>query len=140
MSDINVDKIFNLFDAPKVDTIEDFKKHPIYFILMFKKILNNYSQFKSINIKSIKKLHPELDEEDLEKANQYISFTKAYQYIQKLDLTNDKHMFSLVHQKDDVLVTNLNMALDYFVSVENYENCAFIRDVLNKLDTNGNVS
>jgi hypothetical protein len=91
-------------------------------------------------------LHIDLGNQSLQpwlKDNKYIIFSELIRYaerlinddvdmIQALLVSNLSDNVVFIIKRDEVHIT-LEKAMDYFLSIEEYEQCAKIRDILNKL-------
>ena len=68
---MNVDKIFNLFNgdepeslrekAQQVDTLLDYKNHPLFWVGMFKKLIQNHQVFNTQILKFFDQMEEGLD-------------------------------------------------------------------------------
>ena len=56
-------------------------------------------------------------------------YSKAYDHLVKLDLTNNTHLDSLQLYSDETFNFVLDKALVYFESVEEYEKCLFLKQI-----------
>jgi hypothetical protein len=135
---MDINKIFNLFDEPKDEsktlseeeyskTVEIYKNHPLYFVGMFKKLIHNHYLFNKQLLKFFEKLDEPLDPIDVSKAGEYVVFSKAWEYIKKIDPDDLKHQEALYHFLDDYLKVALELALNYFQEQEEYEKCVHLK-------------
>lgn len=91
-------------------------------------------------------LHIDLGNQSLQpwlKSNKYIIFSELIRYAERL-LNDDKDMVQailvsnlsdnvvFIVKRDELHIT-LEKAMDYFLSIEEYEQCSKVRDLLNKL-------
>ena len=109
--------------------LADFKEHPIYNILMFKKMIINHlktvnniealaNTFKGENLKAEEKI------EIMERA----VYNKSFTYIVKVDIDNPDVREMIINNSDRFLEV-IDLAIEYFINIELYENCI----VMNKI-------
>ncbi len=143
----NINKIFDLFSQDPEDNQEnkqqeniliDFKNHPVYFILMFKKMIINHLYNRKAVVVLAKQSDPKLNEENLLKMGDSICFNRALDYLASLDLNNDLVKQSFKEQADKDLLLTLNKAIEYFENLEHYEQCAFLKQVQDVVKENLN--
>ena len=131
---MNINKIFSLFSSSeepekKVNDI-DLSNSPTVWIGMFKKLILNYETFSKQMIQFFKLSDPPLDTDEIEKASSYMVYERAYEQLSKLDLTNQSHLDSIYLYSDDTFKMTLHSALNYYEGEEEYEKCAFIKQIL----------
>jgi hypothetical protein len=146
MSSIN--KIFDLFsqesegdseeEKKQEQILVDFRNHPVYSVLMFKKMILNHIHNRKMIIVLMKQSDPKLNEENILKMGDSICFNKALDYLASLDLNNELVNKSFKEQADKDLLFTVNKAIEYFENLENYEQCAFLKQVQNKVKENLN--
>jgi len=95
---MNIDKIFNLFNneepeslkekAQQVDILLDYKNHPLFWVGMFKKLIQNHQTFNDQLLNFFDKLDEGLSAVDIDKAGEFLVFNRSYEYIQKVDPDN----------------------------------------------------
>ena len=136
---MDVNKIFGLFEEPQEDKskemsqeeytqlMDNYKKHPLYWVGMFKKLIYNHNLFNSQLLKFFEKLDEGLDQVDIDRAGEFVIFTKAWDYIKKIDPENKLHQESLYRFSDDYLKTALELSINYFQEHEEYEKCAHLK-------------
>ena len=133
---MDLNKIFKLFgssdkeEEPK-EVIEqiDLSESPMMWIGMFKRMIVNYETFAKQLIQFFKSSEPSLDVEEIERVSGYMVYSKAYDHLVKLDLTNNTHLDSLQLYSDETFNFVLDKALVYFESVEEYEKCLFLKQI-----------
>tara|TARA_Y100000592_G_C5343234_1_gene255277 strand:+ start:272 stop:694 length:423 start_codon:yes stop_codon:yes gene_type:complete len=137
---INVDNIFGLFgshdDLDGTDTAKsfiDFKETPIYWVGMYKKLILNHINFNKKFLQFFKKSNSELDIIDMKEAGEYITYNRAWKYINKIDLKNSSHLHAINHYKDEYLQTSLELGISYWVETEEYEKCAHLQKIIDFL-------
>ena len=134
---MNIDKIFNLFNgdepeslrekAQQVDVLLDYKNHPLFWVGMFKKLVQNHQVFNDQLLKFFDKLDEGLDIVDIDRAGEFVVFNKAYHYIQKVDPDNLVCQEALYRFADIHLKISLELSINYFQEVEEYEKCAHLK-------------
>ena len=130
---MDIDKVFNLFDEK--DSIKnpttklDLTESPIMWIGMFKKLVMNYKVFSQQLINMFSSVDPPLDTDDIKKASSYMVYTRAFDYISKLDITNSSHIECLKMYSDNELKQSINISLYYYESLEEYEKCAVLKKI-----------
>lgn len=144
----NINKIFDLFSQEPEDNSQeekqqeqilvDFRSHPVYSVLMFKKMILNHLHNRKVVIALMKQSDPKLNEENVLKMGDSICFNKALDYLASLDLNNELVNKSIKEQADKDLLFTVNKAIEYFENLENYEQCAFLKQVQDKVKENLN--
>ena len=137
---INVDNIFGLFgshdDLDGSDTTKsfiDFKETPIYWVGMYKKLVLNHINLNKKILQFFKNSNSELDIRDMKEAGEYITYNKAWNYINKVNLDNPSHLEALNHFKDEYLETSLELGISYWIETEEYEKCAHLQKIIDFL-------
>jgi hypothetical protein len=135
---VNIDKIFDLFNGKEPDSlkekaqvadvlIKDYKNHPLFWVGMFKKLIYNHEVFHLQLLKFFDKLDEGLDQVDIDRAGEYVVFTKAWEYIKKIDPNNLQHQEAIYQFSDIHLKTALELAINYFQEQEEYEKCLHLQ-------------
>jgi hypothetical protein len=135
---VNIDKIFDLFNNKEPDSlkekaqvadvlIKDYKNHPLFWVGMFKKLIYNHEVFHLQLLKFFDKLDEGLDQVDIDRAGEYVVFTKAWEYIKKIDPNNLQHQEAIYQFSDIHLKTALELAINYFQEQEEYEKCLHLQ-------------
>lgn len=137
---MDINKIFNLFDgdepeslkekAQQIDTLLDYKNHPLFWVGMFKKLIYNHNIFNDQLLKFFEKLDEGLDILDIDKAGEFVVFNRAYEFIKKVDPNNLVCQEALYRFADDHLKTALELSIHYFQEHEEYEKCSHIKQNL----------
>jgi hypothetical protein len=125
---ISKEKIFNLFDNSNgiIDVHEDFMDSPYTKIGMFNKIIvNNKIFFQKLKF-SLDKIKKEYNEENIEMYTQFVTFNRAFFYINQINIENILHVDALKCYDQDRLSNNLDLSLLYFETNEEYEKCAHL--------------
>jgi hypothetical protein len=125
---ISKEKIFNLFDNSNsnIDIREDFMDSPYAKIGMFNKIITNNKIFFQKLKFSLDKIKKEYNEENIEIYTQFVTFNRAFFYINQIDIENILHVDALKCYDQDKLSNNLDLSLLYFEANEEYEKCAYL--------------
>ena len=125
---MNIDKLFNAFnDEEYQNEIKKVRDTPQYWIGMFKKLIQNYNngyEFFMNNLLDSLETSPDLDKNKVRESVEYLTYTMAYNYILKLDITDLTHLYYLTLESDDTMLQSINYCLKYFESKELYERCA----------------
>lgn len=136
---MDVNKIFGLFNGEdfnslpeKVQVAEaamDFKEHPLFWVGMFKKLIQNHKTYNRSIMNFFSKMDEELDLYDVENAGEFIVYNRAWFWISKIDPSDIKHQDSLIHYTDDLLLTYIKFSISYFQELEEYEKCAHLKKI-----------
>lgn len=133
---ISVDDIFNLFpdrDSSSNNlTYIDLTDTPTYWLGMHKKLVLNHINFKKKVIAFFSKNNKELDPIDIEKAGEFVAYNRAWFYIKKIDIENENHLADLISYGDEDLRASLELAIQHFQHIEEYEKCAHLLKILKK--------
>jgi hypothetical protein len=141
---MNVNKIFNLFgndevpeDNNEIDNIIDWRDTPTYKIGMFKKIIINNKMIKNVFIKNLKENGIiDLDEEDMEKAGEFLAYNRSWDYIKDCDINNDVWKDALLLSNKEEIISILINSILFFENSEEYEKCALLKSILDFLNLN----
>ena len=107
--------------------LNDYKKHPLFWVGMFKKLIYNHRVFHLQLTKFFNNIDEGLDQIDVDRAGEYVVFTKAWEYIKKINPENLQHQEALYHFADIHLKTALELSINYFQEHEEYEKCAHLK-------------
>ena len=134
---MDINKIFNLFNgdepeslrekAQQVDIPLDYKNHPLFWVGMFKKLIQNHHIFNDQLLKFFEKLDEELDIVDIDRAGEFVVFNRAWNYIQKVDPNNLVTQEALYRFADIHLKLALELSISYFQEMEDYEKCSHLK-------------
>ena len=73
------------------------------------------------------------DIESTKEASEFTVYSRAYSYLSKID-PKDKKNIKVINSFDPKAIKkSLNTLLDYFISTEEYERCAHIHKILEKI-------
>jgi hypothetical protein len=134
---MDINKIFSLFDGEEfnslkekaqiVDITLDYKNHPLFWVGMFKKLIQNHQVFNDQLLKFFDKLDEGLSIVDVDKAGEYVVFNRAWEYIQKVDPDNLVAQEALYRFADIHLKVALELSINYFQEHEEYEKCSHLK-------------
>jgi len=138
---MDINDLFKLFseedkESPKNDTPTlDFTEHPVYWVGMFTKIIKNHKGFDLYIKKIFNKLTPELEIEidKMEELGDWVTFNRAWFYIEKINLKNDFHYEYLTSTATPDIIMALDVTIAHFERLEEYEKCAHLSDIKNEL-------
>ena len=135
---ISKEKIFSLFDSPNtMDVHEDFMDSPYTKIGMFNKIIINNKIFLQKLKFSLDKIKKVYSEEGINEYTAFVTFNRAFFYINQVDIDNNTHIDALMCYNPEQLIYNLDQSILYFEKNEEYEKCAHlfkIKDFLIKFE------
>ncbi len=135
---MNINKIFSLFSSSeepeKKATEVQLSDNPVIWVKMFKKLIMNYETFSKQMIHFFKLSDPPLDTDEIERVSSYMVYERAYEQLIKLDLQNKTHLDCIYLHSDDDFKYALHSALNYYETQEEYEKCAFIKQILDISD------
>ena len=135
---ISKEKIFSLFDSPNtMDVHEDFMDSPYTKIGMFNKIIINNKIFLQKLKFSLDKIKKVYSEEGINEYTAFVTFNRAFFYINQVDIDNNTHIEALMCYNPELLIYNLDQSILYFEKNEEYEKCAHlfkIKDFLIKFE------
>lgn len=141
---IDYSKIFPLFSEDNTEkqslntSYDDIRNHPVYYLGMYKKLMN-YKPLSSDKISQyLKNQFIDLNPDDVSRAGKFITYNKAWGYIQKFDVKNDFHIENLIEYSNDELIIALQQGIKHFEITTEYERCAFIKKILDSIPTSKN--
>jgi len=131
---MDLKKFFNLFDSEEPENEpmivnEQLAEHPYIYMGLFKKLILNYETFSTQLFNFMRSTEVDLDVDKLEKAGIYMVYWRAYNHIEKIDLTQDFHVDTIRAYADDNFIKALNSCLQYYEDIEEYEKCAFLKKI-----------
>ena len=103
---------------------------PFIKLKMFKKLIMNYTFYNKGLIEMFKKSDPKLDVRELERAGEAMLYERAYSYIEDLNLKSRKVKKIITSNVDEELEGAFKLSLKYFEEIEEYEKCAFLKNIL----------
>ena len=135
----NLSNIFGLFSYEDDDlstdgetTYSELKTSPVYYVGMYKKLVLNHINFNKKVLVFFKQSNEELDIEDIKEAGEYVTYNRAWSYIQNVNVDDAAHIDALKYYSDEYLDTALKLGISYFTQTEEYERCAVIHKILEK--------
>jgi hypothetical protein len=132
---ISKEKIFSLFDSPNtMDVHEDFMDNPYTKIGMFNKIIINNKIFLQKLKFSLDKVKKVYSEESINEYTAFVTFNRAFFYINQVDINNNIHIDALMCYNPEQLIYNLEQSILYFEKNEEYEKCAHLFKIKNFLE------
>ena len=149
---IDIDKIFGMFGKGDSDDrypepskkeiegilgFEEFRTTPTYHLKMFQKVVLNHMTFQKKLIKLFSESDPEIgDFSDLEEAGQHMAFYRGWDYLKMTNLDKEIWRDCVRIQDPKRLRKALNLTINFFESIEEYEKCAFIKKIQTFLEDN----
>lgn len=127
--------VFSLFEDPddqsdkKVKEIIDFSEHPYVFMGMFTRIILRGDVLNEQVIKFFSEINRELDQDGLQNANKNLIYSRAYSYINQLNLENSFHVETLLDKADVNFIAACSMSIQHFIELEEYEKCATVKKI-----------
>jgi|TARA_B110000967_G_scaffold148645_1_gene152283 hypothetical protein len=133
-----LDNIFGLFSHDENDlstdrtTYEDLKSSPMYYVGMYKKLILNHINFNKKVLSFFKKANEEFDILDIKEAGEFVTYKRAWSFIQNVDIDDVSHIDALKYYSDEYLDTALELGINFFQQEEEYEKCAILLKILKK--------
>lgn len=138
---IDPNNVFNLFsESEDLDGINsevyiDYSEDPLYQLGMFKKTILNHINFNKKALQFLKGEHNELDVEDIRTAGEFIVYNRAWRYIDGIETDSDAFIDTLKRYNDEFMNTSLRLGINFFEQQEEYEKCALLKKILDKLES-----
>jgi hypothetical protein len=128
---INADNIFSLFSGSEEPQGNiDIYQTPIYWLGMYRKIIVNHNNFGKKFLK-IWEGNKDIDLKEVADAGEYILYTRAWHYIDSIDIELEEHQLAVKYCSDMELVNIISKNIRYFEKYEEYEKCAHLQKILN---------
>ena len=131
---INVDNIFSAFskDNELGSSYEDITNSPMFWLGAYKKMVVGGGKSSKKFLEIFKSNNKGMDFEDIEKAGEHILFSRAWGYIEKIDINIDAHKECILLYMDEYLEVAIKLGINHFAqeNIEEYEKCAHLRDIL----------
>jgi len=99
---------------------------------MYKKLVINHINFNKKVIKFFKEANQEFDVVEMREAGEYVTYNRAWSYIKKINLEESSHLAGIEYYADEYLDTALELGINYFEELEEYERCAHLKKILDK--------
>ena len=137
---VGLENIFELFssnedlDGENDEVHIDFTQTPVYWIGMYKKLVLNHINFNKKVVKFFKESNEELDVVDVANAGEFVVYNRAWHYIQNVDINVEEHVIAIEKYQDEYLDTALKLGIHFFEESEEYEKCALLKTILDKIE------
>lgn len=135
---MDANKIFGLFTGDysseqpserETITLENYTEHPLYWVGMFKKLIANHNNFNQKIADFISQMEEELNVYDVETAGEFVTYNRAWYWVSKVDITQDKHQYAVNYFNDEHLQTYLQFSISFWEEYEEYEKCAYLKKI-----------
>jgi hypothetical protein len=134
------EKVFSLFGSDESgsnyqpeEEFDSFRNTPLYKIKMFMKLILNGIGFKKQILSFFKKSNNEFNEDEIDKAGDYMMYVRAFYWVSKLDIPElDKDELKYVDLDD--LQFCISSSISYFEGGEDYEKCAVLKKLQDFLE------
>ena len=136
---VGLDNIFELFSSNedldgKNELVHiDFTQTPTYWVGMYKKLVLNHINFNKKVLKFFKEANKELEIEEVKEAGEFVVYNRAWYYIQNVDINIEEHVLAIENYADEYLDTSLKLGIHFFEEQEEYEKCAHLKHILDKI-------
>ena len=145
---MDINKIFGAFNSSSRDEDENGfphagfltyksvseENHPRYYVKMFVKLVQNYTTYNKQLVRFFGSSDPELNTREIEETGEMMLYSRAYEYLTKIDIQDKYHIKVLFEEADMDLEQALNKSLKYFEVEEEYEKCGVIKKYLDFLN------
>ena len=134
---MNLDKVFEQLaqsENPNVKIINYYEDSPSMVIGMFNKLIINHLNFNQKVKDFFEGQELEFDPNDIKSASEFVVFHRAWFYLSKLQLGRKRDEEALAIAANDDFKLTLRLAIKFFESIEDYEKCAFVLRVLEKIE------
>ena len=134
---MNLDRVFEQLaqsDNPNVKIINYYEDSPSMAIGMFNKIIINHLNFNEKVRVFFEGQDIDFNPNDLKSASEFVIFHRAWFYLSKLQLDRERDEEALTIAANDDFKLTLKLAIKFFESIEDYEKCAFVLRVLEKIE------
>ena len=126
--------IFSFFDENEPDKkieqeIEEYTSTPHYKIKIFIKLITNGKAFKQQLIQFFQQSNESLDMSSVDSAGEFMMYSRSWYWINQCDLNNDKWQECLKNIPHKSLFECLDSCIEYYLSLEEYEKCAFLKSI-----------
>jgi len=69
----------------------------------------------------------------MENAGEFVVYNRAWYYIQNVDVNVEEHVLAIEKYQDEYLDTALKLGINFFEEQEEYEKCALLKRILDKI-------
>ena len=131
---MNIGSIFALFGSNENDKnikkeLEVFKETPHFKIRMFSKLISQGMGFKNQVLNFFSNTNPKIDTSDLDKAGDFMMYTRAWYWISECNLRKKEWKLALQDNTSKDLLNHIEIVLRYFESLEEYEKCSLLKKI-----------
>jgi hypothetical protein len=131
---MNIGSIFALFGSNENDKnikkeLEVFKETPHFKIRMFSKLISQGMGFKNQVLNFFSNTNPKIDTSDLDKAGDFMMYTRAWYWISECNLRKKEWKLALQDNASKDLLNHIEIVLRYFESLEEYEKCSLLKKI-----------
>lgn len=135
----NIEQIFTLFDdrlenETNQESHIDYTNHPLFWIGGFNKVILHNEFFKKYVEKTFPLPKQNTDSDYLDEVSNRLVFTRAWNYINKIDLQNQIHVDCLKIKSDQTLSLNLDKVISHYELLEEYEKCVHLLAIKRKVE------
>jgi len=135
---MDLDKIFREFKngintEERKYNVGMLNDNPIVLIGMFKKIICNNLFFDKKIGKLFNYQEVNFTKQDLAKASEYIIYHRAWYYILNIKISNQMDLDAIKLSSDKDFKKALENAMRFFENIEEYERCAFLKKIHEKV-------
>ena len=135
---MDISKIFSLFSKNEdisgepinITSYEDFTSTPVYWVGMFRKLIQTYHNVGLQFMDGLVKDNNNFNSEDMAKAYEFMTYSRAYSYMENFKLDNEEHKNILKRFTNKDLISSLNMSIFYFEDLEEFEKCLTLKEIL----------
>ena len=135
---MDLDKIFKSFNNKKKEDDEFYfimNDNPIIWLKMFKKIILNSLNFNKKVTNYFSDSPFKMKKDELAQASDFVIYHRGWFYISKLDLDNESDIDAIKLLADKDLKHTIALTIQFFEAGEDYEKCAFLKKIDDKIVT-----
>ena len=126
--------IFSFFDEnepnKKIEQeIEEYTSTPYYKIKIFIKLITNGKAFKKQLLEFFEKSNETLDISNVDAAGEFMMYSRSWYWINQCDLNDEDWKECLKNIPHTKLFECLDSCIEYYLSLEEYEKCAFLNSI-----------
>lgn len=116
------------------ENLDTFKKTPFFKIGMFTKLIINGLNFKKQVIMFFENSSGELDMKDVDLMGEFMMYHRAWYWISQVDMDDEGWIMDLKRSSNDELLTAIKLSIHYFEEEEEFEKCAFLKNIQNFIE------
>jgi hypothetical protein len=133
---MDLDKFFSFFNTnPEVGyskkDLEGFKDSPYYKIKIFERLILNGLSFKKSIINFFSQADETLDITQVDLAGEFMMYNRGWFWISQIKWDDKEWIKDLKKASNENLLTSVKLSINYFEEQEEYEKCAFLKEVQN---------